>query len=772
MNVKNKLLLTTTVLMIAVPASFAAAQEQQQQEGLNTWGEIEAGWRSYIKRPPQAPAGWGNADTSVGELADRNNIAKFWEYGSVKPGLFLETFNIGAETKDRKYFGELRASNVGSDYQKYVVDLQKTGEHYFTFTYDQIPHLYSTSAQSIWCGTTALVPCSLPNQAANIAALNNAAVSADITANLHTTTLGIQRKSGEVNYRWTPDPNWDVKLDYFQEKREGTQLAGFSTADVGGTTLQVPRPISDTTQNIDANGEYNGIMPWGGKFNIGLGYSTSQYRNDFKSYTVQNPFADGTLNPPGGAAINQFSLMPSNQMHGVTVQGGVDLPKNSRYNGTLSYSMMRQNDDFLPYSSEPAALALLANPVLPAGSLNGQINTFLSNNVLNIPITKDLKSTTSYRYYDFDNRTPEITFPDYVVTDNVAAGAPRRSLTMSYTKQNASEELAWRATKWANLGISAEWEHYDRTRRAANVTNEWTGKAFADLKLLANVLLLRSSVQYSERRFDNYDWTSYVLTPALAGANSTGLRTFDLANRNRTKANVSLDFTPPFLRGLTITPTVGLRSDSYGLNPSTEFGLNKDRALSAGIEAAYVIKPGATVTLAYMREKLDREIWSADTAMDPLSRFNFKIKETVDTYMAAVNFELIPDRLEWKISYTYMHDSEKTSDALQFDPAAWVGSESWLGGFPDVKTDFQRLESTWKYKFDPDLVAKMGLKGQAYAKLRYAWQANRVTNWQQDNVAPYMFGIDPAFGGQTILMGATNPNYNVQLITASLGVKW
>ena len=792
MNVKNKLLLlTTTVLMVAVPVSFAAAQEQTQ-ETLKTWGEIEAGWRSYIKRPPQAPAGWGNADTSVGGLADRNNIGKFWEYGSVKPGLFLETLNIGAETRDGKYFGELRASNVGSDYQKYVVDLQKTGQHYFTFTFDQITHTYSTSAQSIWCGTTALVPCSMPNQYGFLVGTNTgltapvitpaqaAAVSAAITANLHTTTLGIRRDSGEVNYRWTPDPNWDVKIDYSKEKREGTQLAGFSTADVGGTTLQVPRPVSDTTQNVDANGEYNGSTPWGGKFNVGVGYSMSQFRNNFKSYTVQNPFgdpasADTTTAEQGGAFINQFSLMPDNQMHGVTVQGGVDLPRNSRYNGTLSYSTMRQNDSFLPYTVNPDPALVLTNSTLPAGSLNGQINTFLSNNVLVIPITNDLKSTSKYRYYDFDNRTPELVFEDYAVTDYTAAApdnAPRRSLSMSYTKQNASEELTWRARKWANLGISAEAEHYDRTRRAANVTNEWTGKAFADLKLLANVLLLRSSVQYSERRFDNYDWTSYVLTPALTGANATGLRTFDLANRNRTKANVWLDFTPPFLRGLTITPTVGLRSDSYGLNPSTEFGLNKDRALSAGIEAAYVIKPGATVMLAYMREQLDRDIWSADTGMDPTSRFNFNIKETVDTYMAAANIELIPDRLDWKISYTYMHDSEKTSDALQFDPAAWVGSESWLGGFPAVKTDFQRIESMWKYKFDPDLVAKMGLTGQAYAKLRYAWQANRVTNWQQDNVAPYMFGIDPAFGGRTILMAATNPNYNAQLITASLGIKW
>jgi len=795
MNVKNKtLLLTTTFLMVMVPFSFAAAQDQKQ-DAPQTWGEVEVGWQSYIKRPPDVPAGWGNANTSVGQLADPNNIAKFWEYGSIKPGLFLDTLNIGAQSKDGIYWGELRARNVGTNYQKYILDLQKTGEHYFAFTYDQIQHLYSTTAQSIWCGTTTLVPCSMPNQYATLApggpgtavntpdmtAADAAAVSAGINGNLHTTTLGIQRKSGEVNYRWTPDSNWDVKLDYFKEKREGTQLAGFSTADVGGATLQVPRPISDTTQNIDANGEYNGVTPWGGKFNVGVGYSMSQFRNNFKSYTVQNPFGDPasvdtTTAEQGGAFLNQFSLMPDNQMHGVTVQGGIDLPKNSRYNGTLSYTTMRQNDSFLPFTVNPdPALVLTNNSVLPAGSLNGQINTFLSNNVLVIPITNNLKSTSKYRYYDFDNHTPELTFADYAITDYTGAApdnAPRRSLSMSYTKQNASEELAWRATKWANLGISAEAEHYDHTRRAVNVTNEWTGKAFADLKLIANVLELRSSVQYSERRYENYDWTNYVMMPQLVGANSDMLRTFDLANRNRTKANISLDIMPPVLPGLTITPTLGLRYDSYGLNPTTEFGLNKDRSLSAGIEATYRIMPRAMVMLAYMYDKLDRDIFGADTAIDPTSRFNYNIKETVNTYMAAVNLELIPNQLDWKTSYTYMRDTENFNDSLQYDPAAWTGLESWFGNFPTVKTNFQRLESTLKYTFDPDLVAKMGLKGQVFAKLRYLWQRNSVDNWQSNNVAPYMFGIDPAFGGRGILMAANNPNYDAQIISASVGIKW
>ena len=48
---------------------------------------------------------------------------------------------------------------------------------------------------------------------------------------------------------------------------------------------------------------------------------------------------------------------------------------------------------------------------LPASSLNGAINTLLSNNILTTKITPDLTSKLSYRYYDFQNNTPQIFFP-------------------------------------------------------------------------------------------------------------------------------------------------------------------------------------------------------------------------------------------------------------------------------------------------------------------------------------------------------------------------
>ena len=53
---------------------------------------------------------------------------------------------------DGLYASELRADNIGNNNQRYIFDASKAGEHYLTVIWDQIPHLYNTSAQSIWNG--------------------------------------------------------------------------------------------------------------------------------------------------------------------------------------------------------------------------------------------------------------------------------------------------------------------------------------------------------------------------------------------------------------------------------------------------------------------------------------------------------------------------------------------------------------------------------------------------------------------------------------------
>src|SRR5262249_50227315 len=149
-----------------------------------------------------------------------------------------------------------------------------------------------------------------------------------------------------------------------------------------------------------------------------LAYNGSIYRGD-GSYDVDNPFFDPatpiTGNPPGGAcsptacnpAFGRMGLWPDNNANAFSATIGADLPGKSRYMGTQSYTMMRQTDSYLPSTAN----GLITGPIngapptstaaLPFTSLNGSINTFLSNNVVTTQITPTLKSKLGYRYYNY-----------------------------------------------------------------------------------------------------------------------------------------------------------------------------------------------------------------------------------------------------------------------------------------------------------------------------------------------------------------------------------
>ena len=161
--------------------------------------------------------------------------------------------------------------------------------------------------------------------------------------------------------------------------RTGTQvdgIVGFGNIGGGGSSAtQVPKPVDDTTQNYGVNGEYAGTSPWGKKFTVKLAYNGSQYTDNLSSYLVQNPY-NGTTGTVGQSPFARMSLPPGNNMNAIGGTASAELPWKSRYAGTLNYSMMRQNDAFQPMSFQQPGFPL------PASSLNGAVNTLLSNNVV------------------------------------------------------------------------------------------------------------------------------------------------------------------------------------------------------------------------------------------------------------------------------------------------------------------------------------------------------------------------------------------------------
>ena len=62
----------------------------------------------------------------------------------------------------------------------------------------------------------------------------------------------------------------------------------------------------------------------------------------------------------------------------------------------------------------------------------------------------------------------------------------------------------------------------------------------------------------------------------------------------------------------------------------------------------------------------------------------------------------------------------------------------------------------------------MGWTGDLKAKLRYTWEKNSVANWQNDLLLPYT----PSVSSSALFLGFDNPNYNIQMIAASLIASW
>ncbi len=816
-----------------------------------THGELEVGGRDFLNDPTRG--GSVSADTLAGALSNPSNyatggyatvnqqsLAKYYEYSIVAPGAFGGG-HVATGSSDGLYEVDLWANNIGSYFggfsdQSYLLTASKVGEQYFSASWDQTPHIYSTSAQTIFggVGTNMLtVPAGLVANPVNTSNVNKNGPGAGVADGgilpyLYGIDLGIQRNTAAVSYRavdaWT---SWDARVDYSYMTRTGTQPGGVVELQ-GFAPTNVPVPIDDSTQNFGANGEYLGTSPWGQKFTFKAAYNGSIYTDNISNYTVQNPFfPTGAVAPAGNCVAPgvkagtancgsaEMSTPPSNAANGFSETSTADLPFHSRYVGTTSFVMMTQNAQFLPMTNSPNGIVALSpntapwNSVaaLPVQQLGGDINEILSNNVVTTQITPTLTSKLNYRYYDFDNQTPQIVFPCWIAYDGTgtapSAGHPcgpagsegtLSSLSISYVKQDAGAELNWRPTSQWNFNAAYGYERYDYTHADALATNENSVKASVDWKPTSWVTA-RASGYYSDRTAENYNYdlnVAAVQFPTVGTFPPTGngwyyssaYQQFFLDNRQRTKADFLLDVV--VLPNVTITPSVKFKDDYYGLNPLNQDGLSDQKSISTGVDVGWVITPTLSVSASYYWESYNQLLYSntgiphsggySGPPPPPASAFGPQItttdQEYVNTVTAAVRWAAIPNSLDFDARYSYSWSLDQqtcVSTPSCTGTNATTGAAFNFTQFPNDTTNFQRVDVTATYKFDPSWVQQMGFKGDLLARLRYTWERNAVSNWQNDPLAPF---TDITGMTNAIWMAWDNPNYNVQMLSASLVARW
>jgi MtrB/PioB family decaheme-associated outer membrane protein len=822
-------LLGGAILMAMFPAAAALAADQLPVKAapaadLSGWessGTIEAGTNIWLKKPGD---GYGKTSTDPFWLtpSTTDSRAKMDEYGKVPRSVFLSEFGVQAGSRDGRYALDFWADYVGTNFQRYYLGLYEPGRQYFNMGWDETPHLLSSSAKSIFGGvgtsrltvdaaTRTFLQANLGPATQTQAQRNAIENYINNTAPMTNITLETKRDKFTTAYRNTMLDNWDFNVDYSHEHRTGTRPLGigygYSPTTAAGVpaaprpssgSIEVAQPLDDRTQNANAAGEYSGTTPWGTGWNTSVKYMGSFYNNSVKSIDVDNPFcitctaANGVAVPAGtqiGPNLLRYALNPDNSANGLTWNTAVNLPIwKSRYVSTLQYTQFRQNDGFL----NDATNGITTLAPYPAASLNGQVNAFLSNNVLTSHITNDVSNTARVRYYDRKDNTPTLAFANYVFADNgTATTTPLTRDPNSYSKLNLEDQLKWQINRTWAVGGGPFFERFVFENGEVDSTNESGAKAFVNATW--RLATWRSSVDYSQRRYNS--WLATSTDPA-----AQAMRYFFVANRDRTKMNTVVELAA--FKNVTISPNGGLRYDNYpgdqvlSGNTASAFvppltdsvGTKYDRSWNLGTDIGVRVTPELRLNFGYNHEEHYLRLQSCCGGAAGTVPFNDSdkwasdITQKYNTYMASAEWKAIPGKLDFKADYVAAISNEANNTA-----ACSSGNNSCVGlntgqvgpvVWPDEHNIFQRFSLIMKYYVDPMVVKQMGWFGEVTLKARYTWERNQNSNWATDNFSPYSpsaadaGGNDITNGGRSLFLAYNNPNYQAQILALSLGVKW
>ena len=767
-----QVLLAAGMLLVATSVAFAQTEPPKTDDsGWQGWkleGYGEAGFRFLPEDP------------------NHKQDAKFEEYRDINQGLYLEDMRVRLYRPDEKYSVELSGKDWGLKTQEFHLLGEQLGVWQAGFDWDQMRHIYSTTARTLETefgdGTVWKLPASRPT----LPFWNNAAAGLG--------DVGVQWNTAHVFFKSSPTEALDIQADYTRIHKDGERPQGMAFGSPGGIFLQILEPINQTIHDFRLRASWV-TEQW----QLQLGYTLSLFVEDDPFFRADNPCNPISSVPPPSslgacpavgttAQFGTMSLPPSNQAHTVSLSGGVNLPMHTRLNANVSYSLRLQDDPFLQQTYSNSLSLSTPSVRLPAKSLGGDVQIGLLNLTLTSrPLPAPVTFTTKYRLYSFNDRSRQPSFEGYLLNDQGSVSFPGpgpepfRSVRESYTKQNGDLDARWKIAAPAALTVGAAWEEWLRSDvREVPKSDEFFAKAALDYSP-NDWLLIRATYLPSFRRISRYntDAQREVENNAPPGEGNGGsttapvqsflLRKYDESDRDRQRADLMVQFTP--LEGLTFTPSFSYRWDRY-LDPSftmgNMLGLQNEVTWSAGMDASWTPSKWLSLESGYMYESnfqkmqsRNRYITAPGIGDTPAANWISDMTDTVQTVHLSAKATLIPDKLDLKLSgnYSYALGTVETRNpnlagANNISPA--VNGNTLAQRFPAYTDSLLRLEAALVYKLTKNLTAK----------LYYIYETYNQRDWQTDTLNPFLPGV------ASIYLGSNPSNYSAQIVGATLRYKF
>jgi MtrB/PioB family decaheme-associated outer membrane protein len=581
-------------------------------------------------------SGW--IDFGVRSTSMTGDGARYERYRDLGDGLFFETFRWQAETNG--WFINMGADHVARRDQRFTGRFVRPGQFKGWATWDQIPMLLGTTTRTPYSLVGAnefRLPDATQLLLQNMASTARPAALLALVQSSPTFDLKSRRHSAEGGFELLAVRDVSFKFNLKRTLREGAQPFGISFGH--GQVVEFASPIDHTMTDFDASAEMER-----GRVLLRAGYSGSWFTNDVTSALVDNPLRATDI--AGTASAGRLSLPVSSTRLGVNGLISIKMPRRSRLTAFAAVSTLKDdNGQVLPQTSNSAVLAA-AGPA-DRQTISGEARTTAMNVSFVSRPSQYVNFNLRYRYFDYDNRTPEYHQTLRVSYDGSVATRDIHAEPFGLKRQTVDADVQFTPKGPASLTFGVSRIEEDRTHRIFESTVDSTIRIKLDT-LSTGVVSVRAQYEYAEKRGHGFD---AALLPSVT--EQPGMRHFDLAERNRNRFTVLASFMPAVNWAFNVSTAIG--RDDY-LN--SEFGLrdNNHNVYSAGIDGSPSDR--FNVGLSYGYEDYNslqrsRQANPGVQQLDPSRNWATDAGDKVHSVIANMDILKVAEKLDLFLRYDY-----------------------------------------------------------------------------------------------------------------------
>lgn len=440
---------------------------------------------------------------------------------------------------------DARVERLGRDSQAVSISGGRQGAWQAWLDYDELPHYVAADGRTPFSGGANL---QLP--AGWVTAGSTGGMS-QLDASLRGVSLDQVRERSALGLRFRPQAMTDGRIEYRREVVRGTGLTGATFLTLSS---QLPRPVDQVNDRIDAAlGLHHPLV------NAQVALESSFFRNEARALTWQNPY--NPLTP--GATGGRMGQSPDSSAHRLTLSAGTAPGTPVQASAQLSLGRLRQDDGFLPATTNPGEAV-----ALPRSSLDGRVDTTLATVKASYAASRSLRLNADVLRDDRENHTPVDAFTQ-VVTDTFA-GDVRTNAPFGFTRNRWRFSADWRSAPRVSVGVEDDRRERRQYGTAGTVERRYWGRA-SFRPLAGSELKFRAT--HAHREGEEFSGSG-------APAQNPLLRAFNTAERDRDEARA--DFS---LAGAVLTHSLHV---SYARNdyPGATLGRSRDDEVGYGGEVA------------------------------------------------------------------------------------------------------------------------------------------------------------------------------------------